>query len=272
MTSKKADHNNNQLLIAKINELLLDPQYSDNPLIGYLSELLDICNTQQDKLNRIISISDGYHELIRANNEDLSRAHLKQAKRLRKLAKISDFYQNNLHELSSKMEQAALVDILTGLYNRRYLITRLERYESLAARKENTFSLAILDLDYFKTINDQYSHSIGDQTLKEIGKVILSSIRETDLCGRWGGEEFLIVYPDTDLQTAEAITKRLLDNISLLEIQLIENNKIPHITASAGISIYHPHESYTATIERADLALYQAKNNGRNTTATIDDL
>lgn len=268
MTKNRTKAYANQQLLLEVTNLLEDPRHADNPLLKPLAGMFAICRTQQEKLDRLITISDGYHELIRINNIDLNEAHNKQAKRLKKLARISDFYQNNLHKLTSEMEQAALTDILTGLYNRRYLIMQLKKYVEQAIRKSSSFSIAILDIDYFKLINDKYSHETGDEALKAIAKTMLASIRETDLCGRWGGEEFLIIFPETELELATQVTRRLLDQIALIKIPNMGSTPLPHVTASVGLSLYHLDEEYSEAIDRADTALYKAKVNGKNTIMT----
>lgn len=254
-----------QEILQQVTDLLQDPSHDENPLRSYILELLDLCKSQQDNLNRLITISDGYHELIRVANTDLNQENQRQAKRLAKLAKISDLYQSNLHEINIKMERDALIDVLTGLYNRRYLMLELDKCMKKSKREPIQFSLGMLDLDYFKLINDNYNHEIGDQALQAVAKTIKSSIREVDLCGRWGGEEFLIVFPNTDLEHASQIATRILKQITQIKIPIMTNLSQPHITASIGVTIYHTGESYRDTIERADTGLLKAKKDGKNT-------
>lgn len=252
-------------ILQQVSELLNDPSHTKNPLRDYLVNMLNLCKNQQDNLNRLITISDGYYKLARVDNISLNKESDRQAKRMKKLAKISDLYQNNLHKINIKMEQDALVDVLTGLYNRRYMMSVLDKYTKRAIHKSAELSIGMLDIDYFKIINDKYSHEIGDKALKAIAKTIQKSIRDIDSCGRWGGEEFLIVFPDTNLNYANQIAARILDQIAQIKIPEMANAPAPHITASIGITSHRIGETYTETLERADIALLKAKKDGKNT-------
>jgi diguanylate cyclase (GGDEF)-like protein/PAS domain S-box-containing protein len=157
------------------------------------------------------------------------------------------------------LEEFATRDYLTGLYNRlkldkiiNYEITQSHRYET-------PLSIIILDIDYFKNVNDTCGHQAGDEVLKEVAQICQSTCRHSDSIGRWGGEEFLIVLPKTDLHGALIEAERLRDAIDHYTFSIVS-----HKTASFGVSQLIELDSLGSFIERADNALYRAKENGRN--------
>lgn len=249
-------------LYVHIHELLNDPAHADNPLRLPLEQLLDLSLAQNERLQRLVRISDGYHEVSRRQTESLNQQYDRQLRRLEKLARISDRYQNSLRELSEALKVAALQDPLTGLGNRRYLMDRLREETERVMRKGTSYCLAILDVDHFKSFNDSFGHEVGDQVLCEIAKSLRTQLRDYDFCGRWGGEEFLIILPETDLAEAGPVAERV--RLAIKEIQ-VDTKGQPHLlSASVGLTHYRSGEGYSDTIKRADDALYRAKELGRD--------
>jgi len=123
-------------------------------------------------------------------------------------------------------------------------------------------TLALADIDHFKSINDTYGHETGDKILTEIARVITSHIRNYDVCGRWGGEEFLIIMPEVSVPNGTRIVERLRTTIYELHIGI--GDQTIKLSASLGIAEYRPGESISETINRADAALFAAKRAGRN--------
>ncbi|MEZ0343698.1 MAG: sensor domain-containing diguanylate cyclase [Caldimicrobium sp.] len=162
-------------------------------------------------------------------------------------------------ELERRLIEASITDYLTGLYNRRFLDQILQREKAMSDRYNIPFSIIILDLDNFKIINDVYGHHTGDKVLVEVAKILKNNLRITDVCGRWGGEEFLIILPNSDMEKALKVAEKLRNLICQLKIPPVES-----ITASFGVSQYKRGEPYEETIKRADLALYKAKGEGKN--------
>nr|WP_234461575.1 GGDEF domain-containing protein [Stutzerimonas stutzeri] len=148
-------------------------------------------------------------------------------------------------------------DALTGLHNRRAYENDLTREMQRSERYEHPLTIALLDIDFFKKINDQYGHDAGDRVLKHFAKLIQKNIRDTDSAYRFGGEEFIIILPETNLKAANAVITRIQS--SLLE----GDNEIPY-TFSCGISLHQPKDTAEQLFERADELLYQVKENGRN--------
>ena len=162
-------------------------------------------------------------------------------------------------ERARAMHQLAHTDLLTGLHNRRHLENRLLDELRRSGRYLRPLSVIMLDIDHFKDINDRYGHQVGDEVLREVGRVLMSGLRGQDLAARWGGEEFCLVLPETDLQTGFASAERIRQRLEHSELL-----KDEHIAASIGIAEYNLGESVNTLIERADRALYQAKLAGRN--------
>ncbi len=166
-------------------------------------------------------------------------------------------------ERTKEIELLSKTDSLTGLWNRRYLEEMLELEFKRAKRYKHPVSIMIVDLDHFKKINDTYGHLAGDEVLKESAKRILSTLRETDFVGRYGGEEIVVILPETKLDKAIKIAKKIKEAISSKPI--IYKNKKINVTASIGISRICPkHKNFYEPFSEADEALYRAKKNGRN--------
>lgn len=165
--------------------------------------------------------------------------------------------------LQVALQELAVRDSLTGLYNRRYLDETLEREVSRARREGNPLSLVMLDIDYFKRVNDTYGHQVGDEALRMLATTLLADIRAEDVACRYGGEEFLILLPnmplETAMQRAEAWRK------AVEELSVVLGNFHITFTVSLGVAAYPEHGKTPDDLTRcADQALYRAKNQGRN--------
>ncbi len=160
---------------------------------------------------------------------------------------------------NKELEALATRDALTGLSNRFALDKAMNRELKKAGRYERPLSLIILDVDNFKAVNDGYGHPVGDQVLKQMAELIRGSVRESDVPGRWGGEEFLVICPETDRGGALILAENLRGRI--------EDNAFPvpgNITVSLGCAAYEAGDSVENLIKRADQGLYKAKEGGRN--------
>ena len=168
-----------------------------------------------------------------------------------------------LEAAMAKLEDMATTDQLTGAFNRRKFDEIIEREVEGLRRYEQPLGLIIFDLDHFKRVNDQFGHVAGDEVLKELVNLLKINIRPTDCMIRWGGEEFLILVPHTDLEGARALAEKIRIKI--------ENHIFPaveHITISAGVTQYQPDDKPDQFVIRADRALYRAKAAGRNQVVT----
>jgi len=151
------------------------------------------------------------------------------------------------------------VDEMTGLFNKREFMQRIKEEVDRAQRYGRKLSILIFDLDNFKEWNDFFGHLAGDKLLKEIGNLVKNSIRSTDLAFRFGGDEFVVLFPETSIDGALLTARKILENIS----ERFNRNEV-RLSASAGIAEYKPGETLEDFIDRADKALYAAKNSGKN--------
>lgn len=170
---------------------------------------------------------------------------------------LSDF----VHILNNHI--FSTVDFLTKLPNRRKLLGELSRFLNLSRRYNKNLSVALIDIDDFKFVNDTYGHDIGDVVLVEIAKLIRSSLRNTDIVGRYGGEEFLIIFPETAIQEAVLISERI--RLSVQTKQIVVNDIRLKVTVSIGVSAYGVNgNEEIELIKAADVSLYRAKKSGKN--------
>ena len=170
--------------------------------------------------------------------------------------------RKKLQSSLSVIREMAIHDDLTGFYNRTHLMDLIDTESNRSIRNGTVFSLAMIDIDKFKSINDTYGHQTGDYVLKTFAAVLRSVLRKTDFCGRYGGEEFLVVLTQTDLEAAKIFAERIRDCVEKsLFPSLGPDSKV---TVSIGLTAYKMQENIERTISRADEALYRAKNGGRN--------
>ena len=160
-----------------------------------------------------------------------------------------------------KLRLSASIDKLTGTLTRKYLEEALDEQIEVASQTGSEFSLIMYDLDHFKMINDKFGHRTGDYVLKRVCDVVMSNLRETDIVGRYGGEEFIVILPDTDICDAELVAEKLRNKIE--EEKILDNRR--DVTVSLGVTSYPLHgEWQDELVERVDQALYVAKQQGRN--------
>ncbi|GHA58156.1 GGDEF domain-containing protein [Photobacterium aphoticum] len=181
---------------------------------------------------------------------------------LREMVAKAEFLKDaneSLHEQSLKFEELAYTDSLTGAQNRHAVDCWLQEVIGFSKHNGHAFSMAYIDIDFFKTINDTYGHKVGDEVLKEFARVLNLRARKTDVVVRWGGEEFIVFCPATDLR---GITE-FADMIRTI-IENYQWTEGLNLTCSIGLAEYMPGESIDTFIQRADRALYKAKRQGRN--------
>ncbi len=163
------------------------------------------------------------------------------------------------------LEKSARLDSLTGLHNRRHFDEIMEKESERAERYHHTTSLIMLDLDYFKKVNDNFGHQTGDLVLQTLGKILLEQVRQSDTPCRYGGEEFALILPETGLREAQMIAERIRQAIE--QQNLITHNNI-HLRVTASLGVSSTDSNPTDLITAADQALYRAKESGRNQIAT----
>ncbi|WP_447956963.1 GGDEF domain-containing protein [Vreelandella sp. EE7] len=162
-------------------------------------------------------------------------------------------------EKEAELERLATTDTLTGLYNRARFDQLLKKEINRLNRYVRSFSLIMLDIDFFKTINDSHGHDVGDQVLAKLGRLLRNNLRKVDHCARWGGEEFMILAPETSLEQAVQLAEKIR-----CCIQKTRFPQVGSVTVSLGVIEARLNESQKSVMKRADNALYQAKEQGRN--------
>jgi diguanylate cyclase len=163
-----------------------------------------------------------------------------------------------------QVEQLAARDELTGLFNRRHMMELLRVEKQRTDRTGRGFALGVIDVDHFKSVNDRFGHHVGDEVLASLSAALNAGLRDTDVVARWGGEEFLVMFTDTDDQMPLAVLDRIRSHLA--DTQVSQTRPDLRVSFSAGLTAYHVGEGLNGTIERADQALYLAKANGRSRT------
>lgn len=164
-----------------------------------------------------------------------------------------------LKSVRGELEQSAVIDPLTKLYNRRFLLEQLEYLGASYKRHKKPFSALLIDADHFKLVNDELGHQAGDEVLKKIGGLLKQLLRTSDMAFRYGGEEFVVIAPETDGENAMILAERFREMIC--DGYIIHNRKV---TVSIGVAEFVKNESVVQMLKRSDDALYQAKEDGRN--------
>ena len=172
--------------------------------------------------------------------------------------KIEELFKS-MNESVSLLYEAAIHDEKTGLYNNKFFETVLEMEIEKVRRGQRTFSLLIIDIDFFKKINDTYGHMKADEILKRLAKVLKNQVRKSDTAARFGGEEFVVLLPGTTLEKAKKFTERLRNAIK--SDRILKKYKV---TVSGGLAEFRSRDTKKKIKERADKALYKAKKAGRD--------
>lgn len=255
-----SDHCHDQLE-SQIESLLA----AEVPPAGWQDRVRELFQRYQDQqrlLDRLTRIADRFQAAERERSQCYLSRYERKVRQLEKIVRISDQYQMMLHQLKERLEHASNYDALTSLPNRRYMTQRLEEAAARVLREaDQHFVVMLADVDHFKDINDSLGHAAGDQTLQSVARALESSLREYDICARWGGEEFLLLIPITSEDQASVVAERLRRAVSLLPPPA---PALKPCTISIGFTRHHPGERLDDTLLRADQALYQAKADGRN--------
>lgn len=172
------------------------------------------------------------------------------------------FFARALKVQHETAKALSYTDSLTGLYNRRLLNERLEAIATLSERSKKTYTIGILDIDYFKQVNDTYGHDAGDEVLIQIAVVLKQCLRAYDVIGRWGGEEFLLIFPDTEEEEARRVANRICKGVMVTEIHY--GDHLLKMTATIGLADSKGTTNFVEVTKCADAALYQGKQKGRN--------
>ena len=188
--------------------------------------------------------------------------------RMRKRRFALQAHQETLRGMMRQLEDMVATDELTGLCNRRHFLRMAaQALESLTPTRQH--GLALIDLDYFKSINDRYGHAAGDRVLQAFASVASGCLRDGDMIARYGGEEFVLLIPDTEAEAFQACCERL--RVAFSECKPV-NVKVSNLSLSVGMTLVTLHDNLDEALHRADQALYHAKRSGRNCCAATWDL
>ncbi len=167
--------------------------------------------------------------------------------------------------LLDRMKQQANIDVLTGLYNRRFLEDYTRKLFAIARRRAQPVGVIMLDLDHFKSFNDIYGHEIGDRVLRHFAKTVTNCMRETNLAARYGGEEFVVILPDTSAQACTVVAERIRKAVMTMVVPSNTEKPLPQLTVSVGVVAFPEHgQTLEEIIQASDKALYESKRSGRN--------
>jgi diguanylate cyclase (GGDEF)-like protein len=185
-----------------------------------------------------------------------------QAKELIHTSALNDLMSLRLSARNDELNLHANTDVLTGIHNRRYIVEQFEKMYSKATRYHSACSVLLIDVDHFKKVNDLHGHLVGDQVLIDVAQLLQHALRDSDLIGRYGGEEFLALLPMTNLMEAQVLAERLREKVANSET--IKTQHRFSVTVSIGVAQITERDSQKQLIQRADEALYRAKAAGRN--------
>ncbi len=253
----KADIRNSHLQLAKIYKELSDFEKALFHHEGYYEVEKAIFNEKADNKLKSLQI---FHETERARHQ--AEIYCLQNVELRNAQMELEQKMQELKDLHQKVKEISIRDGLTNLYNRRYLDEQLGILFSRARRYNQSLSIAIIDVDNFKKLNDTFSHQVGDEVLKHVANILVSDLRESDLAVRYGGEEFVLIFPETPLKRATVVCKRTCQQIANYNWNSIRSNL--KVTVSIGISDDAKVRNYQEQLHLADKHLYIAKHSGKN--------
>jgi diguanylate cyclase (GGDEF)-like protein len=249
-------------LEARVEALLRDPAAPAADWQAVLGELYQQYRTQSRLLERVTHISDLFQRAERDRGRNYASQLERKIRQIEKIVRISDRYQLMLHDLNERLTEISTHDELTGLPNRRFMQEKLHQAIAQIGREGGRFAIALADVDHFKDINDSAGHAAGDNVLSALARCIRTNLREYDLCARWGGEEFLLLFSGCGLAEAEGLAERIRR-----AVEEIDPGHLPAgiaLSISLGVTEYHPAEGLDNALRNADLALYRAKAAGRN--------
>ena len=222
--------------------------------------MLSAMSSVDDKASGIKAGADDY--LPKPYNDIELNAKIYAALRTKALQDELRQKNKQLSELLAKVEALAITDSLTGLNNRRQLDTVLETEWKKSQRYKQPVSCLLIDIDFFKAVNDTYGHKAGDLVLIEIANIIRKNVRDVDTVGRWGGEEFVAILPFSNKDQGLIVAQRILEKVSVYEFPQFPDKRI---TVSIGLSCSNPSlNTKEEFVEASDRALYEAKRKGRN--------
>ena len=259
----------------KTDLILLDvilPDFTGNQICQWLKKdeatrsipliMLTAKSSIEDRVEGLQMGADDY--LLKPCNPLELLARIRACLRTKTLQDDLQLKNDQLEDLLKEVEKKAITDPLTGLFNRRYFNDALDKELSRSLRYNEPLTCMMLDIDFFKSVNDNYGHQVGDFVLSEIGKILMESVRMIEVASRYGGEEFTLLFPKTTIKDSLKPANRILEGIATHHFDGVAKDRI--ITVSIGVAgipdpLIHDRENL---VKCADHALYKAKRGGRN--------
>ncbi len=237
----------------------VEPRASQGDELAQLSDALDEMSLRLEAGQKEIEANQS--ALREARDEMEQRVNERTSELMRTNRQLLEEVAERKH-MEKRFEELSRIDYLTGILNRRAMSKLLEEAKTEVLSEEQSFCTILVDLDHFKEINDKFGHDVGDQTLRHAVERLQHGVRENDLLGRWGGEEFLIMTPQTRLAEAEMLAARLCNILAGSRVSA--DGSSVSVTGSFGVTCYVPGEDLDTCLKRTDDALYAAKSQGRN--------
>jgi diguanylate cyclase (GGDEF)-like protein len=216
--------------VNRFEQIIADRRFADNTLLEELTQLSEHSKRLENRL-----------EKLTAENEQLKA---------------------ELVNMVRSLDLASRVDGMTGLANRRDIMEKIDREGSRSQRHQHPFTIMLINVDRFKQVNNTYGYNAGDDVLVEISRVLRGCVRNEDICARWGGEEFLLLLPETTAESSLSVANKVLESVSMTEFKA--NKPGIRITVSIGICEHDPAKSVQECISSANQSLMMAKQGGRN--------
>lgn len=229
-TTNRANISSDSSDVTRFEQIIADRQFADNTLISELTKL----NDQSRLLERQV-------EKLTAENE---------------------YLKTELVNMVRSLDLASRIDGMTGLANRRDIMEKIDREATRSHRHQHPFTIMLINIDHFKKVNDTYGYNTGDDVLVEVSRVLRGCVRNEDVCGRWGGEEFLLLLPETNIAASLSVANKVLESTSMTEFKA--NKPGIRLTVSIGICEHDLNQPVQECISKANQALNLAKQGGRN--------
>lgn len=228
-----------------VHQRVLDPVLkATNIVVGLADDKVDVAIPAARHSDEVSNMLRALHVLKGRSAERICLAHERET-------------------LIAQLQHASNTDFLTGVLNRRAFFVQSESHIAIAHRYRRQLALILMDIDHFKQINDMHGHLVGDEVLQGVVRTVVKVLRKVDIFAHYGGEEFIILLPETDLQQGLAVAEKLRVELSIDDFVIDQQSPIA-VTASFGVSVLTDQETLDQLIKRADEALYAAKNMGRN--------
>jgi len=192
----------------------------------------------------------------------LSECYTMMRLQVNKLSKENEQLKTELVNMVRSLDLASRVDGMTGLANRRDIMEKIDREATRSKRHQHPFTLLLVNVDDYKKVNDTYSYNTGDDVLVELARVLRSCVRNEDICARWGGDEFLILLPETATENSLPVANKIIEAMCMTEFKA--NKPGIHITVSIGVCEHRPDQTVQESISRVHQALLLAKRGGKN--------